>query len=181
MRLITVWYRESLENLPMILGFVVAARVWGENTLSGLIVLVLGMAGGVFVTRQVEPKLHREKHEVRWRSVLINFLLFVALAIPFVYYFRAETSWFNWMTDLLGGIASAILLTLIQSTHWRGLKSRMLLHGAAMMVSFPVIMLGLRYIVRMDSWGFSILLTFLLTLFASLIIALIDYQEMYHS
>ena len=55
----------------------------------------------------------------------------------------------------------------------------MILHGAAMMVAFPVIMLGLRYIVRAEGWGISILLAFLLTLFASLIIALIDYQEMY--
>lgn len=181
MRLINVWFWESLENLPMILGFVLAARLWGENILSGLIVLTFGMAGGVFVTRQVEPKLHKEKHEVRWRSVLINFLLFVALAIPFVYYFRAETSWFNWMTDLLGGIAAAILLTLIQSTHWRGPKSRMLMHGAAMVVAFPIIMLGLRFIIRIEGWGLSILFAILITLFASLVIALIDYQEMYHS
>jgi hypothetical protein len=181
MRLIKVWFWESLENLPMILGFVLAARLWGENTLSGLIALVLGMAGGVFVTRQVEPKLHKEKHEVRWRSVLVNFLLFVALAIPFIYYFRAETSWFNWITDLLGGIAAAFLLTFVQSTHWRGSKPRMLLHGAAMVVAFPIIMLGLRFIIRMENWGLSMLFAILITLFASLVIALIDYQEMYHS
>jgi len=170
---------ESLENLPMILGFVVAARLWGNNLVAGLAALVIGMALGVLATRLVEPKLHKAKHEVRWVSVLFNFLLFVTLATPFVYYFRADTVWLTWKTDLLSGMAAALLLTFIQSIHWKGAKSRMLLHGIAMMVSFPVIMLGLRYIIRMDGWGFSMLFTFLLILFASLIIALIDYREMY--
>lgn len=179
MRLLSVWAWESLENLPMILGFVIAARLWEGNFLLGVVVLIVGMGLGVLVTRLVEPKLHKAKHEVRWTSVLINFVLFLGLAIPFLYYFRADSRWLNWRTDLLGGLAAGLLLTVFQSTHWTGPKSRMILHGAAMMVAFPVIMLGLRYIVRAEGWGISILLAFLLTLFASLIIALIDYQEMY--
>jgi len=170
---------ESLENLPMILGFVIAARLWKYSLFNGLAVLVVGMALGVFVTRLVEPKLHKAKHEVRWVNALINFSLFVVLAIPFVYYFRTDTDWLNWKTDLLGGLAAGLLLTFVQSTHWKGARSRMLLHGAAMMVAFPIIMLGLRSIIRMGDWGLSISLTFLLTLVASLIIALIDYREMY--
>lgn len=179
MKLLNVWMWESLENLPMILGFVIAARLWDDNIPAGLAALVIGMGLGVFVTRLVEPKLHKTKHEVRWVSVLVNFVLFVGIAIPFVYYFRADTRWLNWKTDLLAGLVAALLLTLVQSTHWSGPKSRMLLHGAAMAVSFPIIMLGLRTIISVDSWGLSMLLTFLLTLFASLIIALIDYREMY--
>ena len=179
MKLLTVWAWESLENLPLLFSFVVAARVWGESIPAGLIALILGMGMGVLVTRLVEPNLHKTKHEVRWVSALVNFLLFVVLAIPFIYYFRANTDWLSWKTDLLGGLVVALVLTYVQSTHWSGPKSRMLLHGAAMLVAFPVIMLGLRYIIRMDNWGLSMLLTFLLTLFASLIIALIDYQEMY--
>ncbi|MGD8406142.1 MAG: hypothetical protein PVJ21_20970, partial [Anaerolineales bacterium] len=134
---------------------------------------------GVLVTRMAEPKLHKASHEVRWVSVMVNFTLFVTLAIPFIYYLRADIRWLDWKTDLFGGLAAALLLTLVQSIHWKGTKSRMILHGAAMMAAFPVIMLGLRYIIRLDGWKFSVLLTFFLTLFASLIIALIDYQEMY--
>jgi len=179
MKLLSIWMWESLENLPLIFGFVVAARLWDENPLAGLAALIIGIGLGVLVTRMVEPKLHKAKHEVRWLSVLVNFILFVALAIPFIYYFRADTGWLNWKTDLLGGLVAAILLTVVQSTHWSGPKSRMLLHGAAMLAAFPVIMLGLRFIIRFNDWGLAMLLTFLLTLFASLIIALIDYQEMY--
>jgi len=179
MNILTVLLWESLENLPMILGFVIAARLWDDSLLTGLLVLIVGMALGVLVTRLVEPKLHKEKHEVRWASVVVNFLLFVALAISFVYYFLADIRWLNWKTDLFGGLAAGLLLTLIQSTHWRGPKSRMFLHGIAMMAAFPVIMLGLRSIIHVDNWGISMLFTFFLTLFASLIIALIDYREMF--
>lgn len=181
MKLLTAWMWESLENVPLLFGFVFAARLWQENIVAGLVALIIGMGLGVLVTRLLEPKLHKAKHKVRWVSVLVNFLLFVALAIPFIYYFRMEAPWLNWKTDLLGGLAAALLLTFVQSTHWVGAKSRMLLHGAAMLAAFPIIMLGLRYIIRVNGWGISMLLTFLLTLFASLIIALIDYQEMYRS
>jgi len=179
MKFFSVWMWESLENLPMILGFVIATRLWKYGLFNGLVVLVVGMALGVFVTRLVEPKLHKVNHQVRWKNMLINFLLFVVLAIPFVHYFRTDTDWFNWKTDLLGGLAAGLILTLVQSAHWKGAKSRMFLHSAAMMVAFPIIMLGLRSIIRMGDWGLSISLTFLLTLAASLIITLIDYREMY--
>lgn len=179
MKLLAVWLWESLENLPMILGFVISARLWGKNLAIGLAVLMIGMALGVLITRLVEPKLHQVQHEVRWMSVLINFILFVGLAIPFIYYFSTDTTWLNWKTDLLGGLVAGLLLTFVQSTHWRGEKSRMFLHSAAMMIAFPVIMLGLRTIIYIDNWGISMLFTLLLTLFASLIITLIDYQEMF--
>jgi len=179
MKLLSIWFWESLENLPLLFGFVIATRLWQEHLVVGMVALVLGMGLGVLIARLVEPRLHKAKHEVRWMSVLVNFLLFVALAILFIYYFRADTVWLNWKTDLLGGLVAALLLTVVQSTHWSGPKSRMLLHGGAMLVTFPVIMLGMRYIIHMDSWMISMLLSFLLTLFASLIIALIDYREMY--
>jgi hypothetical protein len=181
MKLFIAWMWESLENMPLLFGFVFAARLWGDSLVMGLVVLAVGMGAGVLVTRSVEPKLHLGQHEVRWLSTLVNFVLFVGLAIPFIYYFQAKTGWISWKTDILGGLVAALLLTYIQSTHWTGSKTRMVLHGAAMLVAFPVMMLGLRYIIRLENWGLSIIFTFLLTLFASMIIALIDYQEMYRS
>jgi len=158
---------------------VIAARLRDDNLAAGLAALVVGMGLGVLVTRYVEPKLHKGNHEVRWISTLVNFLLFVVLAIPFVYYFRADTRWINWKTDLLAGLAAGLLLTFVQSLHWTGKKSRMVLHGAAMVVAIPVIMVGLRYIIRMENWDIALFLTVLLILFSSLVITVIDYQEMY--
>ena len=179
MKLLTTWMWESLENFPLIFGFVIAARLWQGNIPVGLVSLLIGIGLGVLVTRSVEPKLHKAQHVVNWVSVLTNFVLFVALAIPFIFYFRADTRWINWKTDLLSGVVIGLLLTFIQSLHWRGAKSRMVLHGSAMTVSIPVIMLGLRSIVSVEDWWLAMVLTGLLVLMASLIIALIDYREMY--
>jgi hypothetical protein len=178
MRLFTVWIWECLENLPLMFGFILAVRLWDKNIIAGLVALIVGMGLGILTTRSVEPNLHKEKHTVSWKSTLINFVLFVALAIPFTFYFRTNTRWINWITDLLAGCVVGLLLTFVQSLHWSGPKSRMVLHGVAMTVSFPIIMVGLRYIVRLEGWIF-IPLTFLLVLFASFVISLIDYQEMY--
>jgi branched-subunit amino acid transport protein len=179
MKLLSVWIWESIENLPLIFGFIFAIRLWDKNIIAGLVALILGMGLGVLVTRYVEPYLHMGKHTVSWTSTIVNFVLFVALAIPFVYYFRADTRWINWKTDLLAGLAAGLLLTFMQSLHWTGPKSRMILHGMAMTVSFPIIIVGLRYIVRVDGWSIFLLSTFLLVMFASFIISLIDYQEMF--
>ena len=179
MTLYKVWVWESLENLPLILGFVLAARLWPTSMLAGLSVLTLGMGTGVLVTRVVEPKLHKDYRVVPWVSVFANFLIFTALSLPFLYYFRAETAWINWRTDILGGLLAGLLLTFVQSLHWKGAKARMLLHGAAMIAAFPLIMLGLRFIIKVENGGLVIALTTLLTLLASLVIALIDYREMY--
>ena len=179
MKFVTVWMWESLENLPLLLGFVVTVRLWDESLIAGLTALLIGMGSGVLIARAVEPKLHKGGHQVRWKSTLINFILFVGIAIPFIYYFRADTRWLNWKTDIFAGVMVGILLTIVQSTHWAGAKSRMLLHGVAMMVSFPIIMVGLRLVIRVGNWGLLVFLTYLLTLFTSLVIALIDYREMY--
>ena len=179
--MLTVWLWESLENLPMILGFVIAARLWEDTIPAGLVALTVGMGLGVLVTRLVEPRLHKANHEVPWLSVLANFTLFTALAVPFLYYFRSNARWINWKIDLLGGLVAGLVMTLVQSLHWTGAKSRMLLHGVAMLSAFPVVMVLLRAVIRLESWGLTVFYTLLLTLFASLVIALIDYQEMYRN
>jgi hypothetical protein len=179
MKIPSIWFWESLENLPLILGFVAAARLWQENPLLALILLLAGMGLGVLTTHLFEPRLHPGTYRPRWTSSLLNFLLFSALSIPFLYYFRLESPWLNWKTDLLAGVCAGILLTLGQSAVWRGKKARIVLHGLAMTVSIPLLLLGLRYIIRLEDSFAAFGLATLLTLGASLIITLIDYQEMY--
>jgi hypothetical protein len=103
----------------------------------------------VLLARFVEPKLHKKEHQVRWGSTLVNFVLFVSPAIPFLYYFRAEEGWSTWVTDLLGGVAVAPLLTFVQSLHWSGPRSHMRLRGCDGRLH-PVVMFGLRLIVRLE-------------------------------
>ena len=65
MKLLSVWMWESLENLPLLLGFVIAARLWGDNLLAGLAALVVGIGLGVLITHFAEPKMHKGNREVR--------------------------------------------------------------------------------------------------------------------
>ena len=179
MNFLRIWFWESLENIPLLLGFIFTVRLWDEHLLAGLIVLVFGMGFGVLVTRWVEPNLHKTHYAVSWKSALMNFFIFVLLAIPFVYYFLGKASWLNWKTDLVAGISVGALMSYLQSLHWQGQKSRILLHGLAMTIATPLIVSSIRWIVQVDAWNMSILWALLLTLFASLLIVLIDYQEMY--
>jgi len=81
--------------------------------------------------------------------------------------------------DLVAGIGVGILLPLGQAIGWTGKKSRMVLHGAAMAASFPLIMIGLRYALKIESWIWMLGMGVLVTLLASMLITLIDYGEMY--
>jgi len=178
-KLQTIWKWESSKNLPLILGFVAAARLWPENLLAGLATLLVGIGLGVAVTRAVEPKLHQERYEMRWENTVVNFFLFVALSIPFIYYFHVENTWANWRTDLIAGICAGVLLTFGQSTVWHGRQSRLALQGLATTAAFQIIMLCLRLMIQAGHWGISLLSTVFVTLLASLVISLIDYREMY--
>lgn len=94
-----------------------------------------------------------------------------------MFYFTVENQWISWKIDLILGAVAGILLTLVQSTAWEGDKSRMLLHGLSMAVTFPLIIVGIRYSLTIDSWLLMLLVGTLITIIASAVIVLIDYQS----
>lgn len=181
MKILSIWFWESLENLPLVFGFVGAAQLWPTQPFPGVICLLLGLGLGVSVTYFIEARLHPGTYQPRWKTSLFNFLLFSALAFPFLFYFRLESPWLTWKTDLVAGAGVGLLLTLGQSTVWQGSRARMALHGLAMLAACPLLLLGLRFIILLENTPLALGLTLALTLFASLVIALIDYQEMYRS
>ena len=126
-----------------------------------------------------EPFLHKEKFPPTWKGDLVNLTLFTVIALPFLFYFSTENKWINWKMDLGAGVLVGILLTLGQTIGWTGKKERMVLHGAAMAASFPLIMIGLRYALKIESWVWMLGAGILITLLASMVITLIDYGEMY--
>jgi hypothetical protein len=170
---------EFLQNLPMILGFLAAARLWRGNLRLALSVLIIGIGLGILLMHFTEPFLHKEKYPPTWKGDLINLGLFVVFALPFLYYFSTETRWINWKSDLIAGVVVGVLLTLGQAIGWTGKKSRMVLHGVAMATSFPLILIGLRYALKIDTWLWMLGVGVLVTLLASMLITLIDYGEMY--
>lgn len=170
---------EFLQNLPMILGFLVAARLWRGNLPLALGVLIIGIGLGILLMHYTEPLLHKERYSPNWRGDLLNLVLFMVFALPFLYYFSTENRWINWKSDLIAGVVVGVLLTLGQAIGWTGKKSRMVLHGIAMAVSFPLILIGLRYALKIEAWLWMLGVGALVTLLASMLITLIDYGEMY--
>jgi hypothetical protein len=170
------WSLESLQNLPMILGFMLAAFLLQFNLMLSLVALLVGILLGNLVMHFTEPLLHTEPAESTLKGTLINIAAFVILAVPFLFYFTASTAWISWKSDLILGVIAGLVLTLAQSAAWQGPKSRMLLHGLAMAVSFPLIMVGIRYALTLASWPLIMLAGALVTIFASAVIVLIDYQ-----
>ena len=177
MRFLRPLFWESIQNLPMILGFLSAARLLEYSFLLALLALMTGILLGNLVMHATEPKLHTKPTESTLKGTLINIAAFVVLSIPFLFYFSVDNLWISWKTDLILGVVAGILLTLVQSTAWEGPKSRMLLHGLAMAVSFPLIMVGIRYSLTIDTWLLMLLAGTLITFLASAVIVLIDYQS----
>jgi len=178
MKLYQVLFWESLQNLPMILGFMIAARIRTQSFLLALFVLLLGIVGGNVIMHFTEYKLHETPVKSSITGTLVNIIMFTVLAIPFLFYFTVDTRWINWKTDILFGVVVGVLMTAGQTTVWEGPKSRMVIHGAAMAASFPLIMLGIRYALRINSWGLFLLSGFMIVILGSLVIVLIDYRKM---
>lgn len=170
---------EFLQNLPLILGFVAAVRLRFTYWVAAFVVLGLGIGIGIIMMHYTEPFLHQEKYPQNWRGDLINFALFLLMAVPFLFYFSVQNRWINWKTDLAAGVVLGVLLTLGQSLGWQGKKSRLALHGIAMAVSFPLIMIGLRLAFLIPSWVGMLALGVLVTWLASALITWIDYRKMY--
>lgn len=170
---------EFLQNLPLILGFMVASRLRPSNLFVSLAVLVGCISIGILLMHYTEPFLHKVKYPSSWKADFVNLALFVIMAIPFLFYFSVEHRLLNWITDLVLGVILGVFLTYGQSLTWKGPKARMVVHGVAMAVSFPLILIGIRYAFKAVSWGWMTVLGILVTLLASIVITLIDYAEMY--
>ena len=81
---------ESLQNLPMILCFMVAARMLEDSLMFSLVALLAGILVGNIIMHYTEPKLHTEPAESTLKGTLINIVAFIAIPIPFLFYFTAE-------------------------------------------------------------------------------------------
>ena len=179
MKFLKVLFFESLQNLPMILGFIFAARTWEQNMPIALIILTAGVLLGVLIMHFTEPKIHQEPIEPSYKGDIINFVLFMVLAIPFIFYFKSENRWISWKMDIIAGLMVGVLLTMGQSLSWEGSKSRMIMHGLAMAVSFPLILLSIRYILKLESNILTMVIGTLATILASYVIVIIDYRKMF--
>jgi len=160
---------EFVQNLPLVAGFLIALRLWGNGAYAAAIGCALaGAAGGALIIRATEARIVAG-HSEPLRVVAANVLAMTGLAVAALAYLTA--SWSNWQTDLPAGALAGTLLAAVQSLASREPLS--LGHCAAFACAFPPALIGVRLIDAILPLGVNILV---ITTALTLTIAAIDYR-----
>ncbi len=172
LRFLRIVFWESLENLPLFIGFLLAVKFRAENLGLALVCLVAGTALGAGLIHFTETKKYSNQPSLK--ETLVNFGVFTGLAIPFVFYLSAPDAWWsNWITDIILGSALGAVLAVAESWGWSN-KATVKTHAVSMSIAAVAILISIRLIYSGNTF---ILVAggLLLTIIVSIIIAWIDY------
>lgn len=168
---ILLW--ETLENLPLFVGFLLAIRVRSENLVLAFAYLLTGTALGTGLIHFTEVK--KFSNQPNLKETLTNFAVFTALATPFVFYFSISNAWWsNWFTDILLGAAAGYALTIGESWGWSK-TAEIRSHALVMSISAALLLLVIRLIYMLESMIAMVIAGTVLTFVISIIIVLFDY------
>ncbi len=173
MQFLKILFWETVENLPLFIGFLFAVRIRTNSLAAALVSLLAGIVLGVGLIHFTETK--KFSNQPTLKETLTNLVVFSVLAVPFVFYFSdVDVWWSNWMTDVLFGAVAGGLLAWGESRGWKS-TTTLGTHAVAMAVSVALLLTGIRFIYRVDSLANMLLVGGLLTVFISVIISWIDY------
>jgi hypothetical protein len=176
MKFFRVIFWEFVQNLPLVIGFVLAFQFWKNEQWSGVLVAVIGSSIlGPITIRATEPKKIHLDHHPPVRVLATNILVMALLMTGLIAYLLAP--WSNWMTDVLVGILAASLLGTAQSVAAKEPIS--LRHCAAFAFAFPLALISFRTLLAFDrpAWENILIITSIITL----IISVVDYGPPYLS
>ncbi|MGC1376567.1 MAG: hypothetical protein WA821_10095, partial [Anaerolineales bacterium] len=104
-RFLAILFWETLENAPVLIGFLLAIRVHSENLALAFVYLFVGIALSVGLIHFTEIK--KFSNQPSMKETLINLAVFSILAIPFIFYFSANGAWWSsWVTDIALGVVA---------------------------------------------------------------------------
>lgn len=149
-----MFFWESVQNAPLVAGFLLGLRLWQSGQPGGAVLFVVGGSLlGALVIWATEARIvagHREP----LRAVLVNVAVMSALMLAVVAYLSA--AWSRWWTDLLAGALVGLALGAAQDLAARspvGLR-----HGAAFALAFALGLLGVRLLAAACPFLVSLLL-----------------------
>jgi len=172
-KFLTILFWEMLENAAMLIGFILALRFWTENISLALVYLLLGAALGAVLIHFTEIK--KFSNQPTLKETLVNFVVFMLLSIPFVFYFSAkETWWSNWIMDILLGIVAGGALAVAESWGWKN-TATLRIHMLSMAVAFVLFLWGLRFTAQFELLTSIFTVGIVLNFFVSIVIVLFDY------
>jgi len=173
MQFLKILFWETLENIPLFMGFLLAVR-WQVNSWPlALFCLAIGIVLGVGAIHLTETK--KFSNQPSLRETVTNGVVFMALALPFVFYFSGGNVWWsNWVTDILLGLVLGALLAFGESRGWSG-TATLKTHTLAMAIAATLLLLGIRFIYQAEPLVLMLLAGGVLTILVSALIVWIDY------
>jgi len=172
-RFFAILFWETLENAPVLIGFLLAIRVQSENLALSFVYLLAGVALSVGLIHFTEKK--KFSNQPTSRETLVNFVIFTIVAVPFVFYFSAYGVWWsNWGTDIVLGAIAGGVLAIGESWGWKN-TATVRMHIASMSISAALFLFAIRFIYGIESLIVMLIVSFIFILLISMIIVLFDY------
>jgi peptidoglycan/LPS O-acetylase OafA/YrhL len=177
LKFIAAWFWESSQNIPLILGFLLATRLRAENTLLALACFIAGVTIGSVILHFTEQKLKPDEKKSTLKETLTAFLLYALLGVPLLFYFTSQSEWVNWKSDVAIGVVVGLLLTIVQSVMKKDNKLLVFVNGVAMALAVALVMVAFRLVMQIESQTILLLLGLFIALLSSAAIVLINYRK----
>lgn len=168
-----ILFWETLENWPLIVGFLVALRLKADSWALAVAGLVASTALGALSIHFTEIK--KFSNQPTFKESAVNFIVFTGLAFAFLFYYSpAETWWSNWLTDLGLGALVGVVLAAGESLGWSA-TTTVKTHALAMAIASALMLLAVRFIYQLQPLTLMLVAASLATVTISIIIVWIDY------
>ena len=170
LKLARIFFWEFVQNIWPVSGFVVALELgrqgrWGL-ALGCIVTGGLAGAAAIYLTESRIVAGHREPIRV----FITNAVVMVGLMITLGLYLSSD--WSGWQIDLVAGMVTGVVLGAAQSRAAGepiGIR-----HCAALAFSLPLVIMGIRFSVRVLPVLACILL---ITAFFTIVVTLVDYRD----
>jgi len=177
-KFLIAFFWEFMQNLPPVIGFVVAVWLWKQRRRREAVVCAVGGGvAGALLIRFTEATINDIVEPVA--VTITNILVFSLGMLLFVAYLGAEgqSKWSTWKMDLILGWGMGILIGVSQALATGGVHILgIIVHSLAMALPIPLVLIGLRALLKNISTLTSALIrSVLLAIAMTLIIGLVDY------
>ncbi|GAB4540595.1 MAG: hypothetical protein Kow0063_30590 [Anaerolineae bacterium] len=166
---------EIIQNLPLIICFVIGMWLWSRGNRTGTVLcLVAGSIVTALLIRYTEPIIHGY-HETTAVTIL-NMVSLSLLMLLFTIYLSSEARWSNWKTDtILGGLAGILFGAAQGIASPEDPLIGIVLHSLALTLSAPVILISIRSL-KGKSLPEMLRGALMIVVMMTVIISLLDYS-----
>jgi hypothetical protein len=178
-RFLRILLIETVQNIPLWMGFILSARLAERNAALGWGLLVAAMVGGAFAIAITEHLIAGGELQITSnpRDFLVNAVTFCAVGAIFMLYFTAGAALTSYRTDIILGVLLGLTISTAQGVAAADPIGEILTHGLALALAMVVTLTAVRFVLTQPRLLTVLVQSFALTVIASLIIAAVDYNS----